>query len=214
MSLVPPDSCGIRAGVTRADLYAIFQLNNRFTRQEVLRRHIGTRDQNVVTLSINDFQCRTQIFTTCGTFCGIQNHQRRQTGQFVGLTSNGLAVDHVSKAYKTAYFGDNRHGVRVPVCNGFAASNLFAIAFRQYRTVRYFVAFGTTEFVDQFQFGVTGSDNQFTAGVHNRLHVAELDATFVFHRCWIQQPHEMPHHRCGTYAWSAVYPVHRWTVPR
>ena len=72
--------------------------------------------------------------------------------------------------------------MRVPVCNGFAASNLFAIAFRQYRTVRYFVAFfGTTEFVDQFQFGVTGSDNQFTAGVHNRLHVAELDATFVFH---------------------------------
>ncbi len=24
--------------------------------------------------------------------------------------------------------------------------------------------FGTTEFVDQLQFGVTGSDNQFTAG--------------------------------------------------
>lgn len=72
--------------------------------------------------------------------------------------------------------------MRVPVCNGFAASNLFAIAFRQYRTVRHFVAFfGTTEFVDQFQFSITGSDNQFTAGVHNRLHVAELDATFVFH---------------------------------
>ena len=32
--------------------------------------------------------------------------------------------------------------MRVPVCNGFAASNLFAIAFRQYRTVRHFVARG------------------------------------------------------------------------
>lgn len=70
----------------------------------------------------------------------------------------------------------------IPVCNGFTASNLLAITFRHNRTVRHFIAlFGTTEFVDQLQLGVTGSDNQFTAGVHNRLRVAELDATFVFH---------------------------------
>ena len=56
----------------------------------------------------------------------------------------------------------------------FAASKPAHLA-RQYRTVRHFVAFfGTIEFVDQFQFSITGSDNQFTAGVHNRLHVAEL----------------------------------------
>ena len=171
-----------RQGVTRADLYAIFQLNNRFTRQEVLSRHIGAWDQNVVALSINNFQCRTQIFTTGGTFCGIQNHQRRQTGQLVGLTSNGLAVDHVSEADETTHFGDNRHGMRIPVCNGFTAGNLFAIAFRHNGAVRHFIAFfGTTEFVDQLQFGVTRGDNQFTAGVHNRLRVAQTDATFVFH---------------------------------
>ncbi len=171
-----------RQGVTRTDLYAIFQLYNRFTRQEVLRRHIGTRDQNVITLSINDFQRRTQIFTTGSTFSRIQNHQRRQTGQFVGLTRNGLTVDHVSEADETTHFSDNRHGVRVPVCHGFAAGNLLAITFRHDSAIRHFIAlFGTTEFVDQLQFGVTRSDNQFTAGVHNRLHVAELDATFIFH---------------------------------
>ncbi|MFU0777590.1 MAG: hypothetical protein ACFWT4_05135 [Citrobacter braakii] len=145
-----------RQGVTRTDLYAIFQLNNRFTRQEVLSRHIGAWDQNVVALSINNFQCRTQVFTTRSTFCRIQNHQRRQTGQLVGLTSNGLAVDHVSEADETTHFGDNRHGVRIPVRYGFAASNLFAITFRHNGAVRHFIAFfGTAEFVDQFQFGVT-----------------------------------------------------------
>ena len=106
---------------------------------------------------------------------------RRQTGQLVGLTSNGLAVDHVSKADETAYFGDNRHGVWIPVCNGFAASNLLAIAFRQYpHRRRTLLALVRPNSSDQLQLGVTGS-NQFTAGVHNRLHVAELDATFVFH---------------------------------
>ncbi|VGQ01030.1 hypothetical protein SB00610_04939 [Klebsiella quasipneumoniae subsp. similipneumoniae] len=72
--------------------------------------------------------------------------------------------------------------MRIPVCDGFTTGNLLTVAFRHNRTVRHFIAlFGTTEFVDQFQLGVTGSDNQFTAGVHNRLRVAELDATFVFH---------------------------------
>lgn len=171
-----------RQGVIRVDLYVIFQLNNRFIRQEVLRWYIGIWDQNVVILSINDFQCRTQIFIICGTFCGIQNYQRRQIGQFVGLTRNGLVVDYVSKAYKIVYFGDNRYGVRVLVCNGFVVSNLFVIVFRQYRIVRYFVVFfSTIEFVDQFQFSITGSDNQFIVGVYNRFYVVEFDVIFVFY---------------------------------
>ncbi len=145
-----------RQGITRTDLYAIFQLNNRFTWQEVLSRHIGAWDQNVVAVSINDFQCWTQIFTTRGTFCRIQNHQGRETGQVVGLTSNRLAIDHIGEANKARHFGDYRHGVRIPVRYGFAASNLFAIAFRHNSTVRHFIAlFGTTEFVDQLQLGVT-----------------------------------------------------------
>jgi DNA-binding LacI/PurR family transcriptional regulator len=41
--------------------------------------------------------------------------------------------------------------------------------------------FGTTEFVDQLQLGVTRGHNQLACGVNNRLRIAELDATFVFH---------------------------------
>lgn len=62
-------------GVIRVDLYVIFQLNNCFIWQEVLCRYIGIWDQNVVILSINDFQCWMQIFIICGMFCGIQNYQ-------------------------------------------------------------------------------------------------------------------------------------------
>src|SRR5690606_29427921 len=65
---------------------------------------------------------------------------------------------------------------------GFTAGNLLAITFRHNRTVRHFIAlFGTTEFVDQLQLGVTRGHNQLACGVNNRLRVAELDATFVFH---------------------------------
>ncbi|MNC33095.1 hypothetical protein D3C75_814770 [compost metagenome] len=96
------------------------------------------------------------------------------------MTSNGLAVDHVSKADETTYFRNDWHGVRIPVCYGFAACNLLAITFAHYRTVRNFIAlFSTTEFINQFQFSVTRSHYQFTGRVHNRLRVAELDATFV-----------------------------------
>ena len=72
--------------------------------------------------------------------------------------------------------------MRIPVCYGFTAGNLLTITFRHHRAVRHFIAFfGTTEFVDQFQLSVTGGDHQFTAGVHNRLRIAQTDATFVFH---------------------------------
>lgn len=82
--------------------------------------------------------------------------------------SNGLIVDYVSKVYKIVYFGDNWYGVWVLVCNGFVVSNLFVIVFCQYCIVRYFVVFfGMIEFVDQFQFSIMGSDNQFIVGVYN-----------------------------------------------
>ena len=72
--------------------------------------------------------------------------------------------------------------MRIPVCYGFTTGNLLAITFRHNGAVRHFIAlFGTTEFVDQLQLGITGSNNQLTAGVHNRLRVAQTDATFVFH---------------------------------
>ncbi|VTM89082.1 Uncharacterised protein [Raoultella ornithinolytica] len=72
--------------------------------------------------------------------------------------------------------------MRIPVCHGFTAGNLLAIAFRHNGAVRHFIAFfSTTEFVDQLQFGVTRGHNQLASGVHNRLGIRQLDATLVFH---------------------------------
>ncbi|MNM57039.1 hypothetical protein D3C81_682260 [compost metagenome] len=171
-----------RQGITRTDLNAVFQLHNRFTWQEVLSRHISTWDQHVVAFGINDFQCRTQVFTATGTLCAVQYNQRRQTGQFVGLACNGLAVNHISEADETTHFGDNWHGVRIPVSNGFAAVNFCTVTFAHHCTIRHFVAFfGTAEFVDQLQFGVTRGNHQLACGVHDELHIAQLQATLVFH---------------------------------
>ncbi|CQR22632.1 Uncharacterised protein [Yersinia enterocolitica] len=145
-----------------------------------MSRHISTWDQYVVAFGINDFQCWTQVFTATGTLCAVQYYQRRQTRQFVGLASNGLAVNHVREADETAHFGHNWHDVRIPVSNGFAALDFCAIAFAHYCTVRHFVAFfSTTEFVDQLQLSITRSNNQLASCIGNELGVAQFQATFV-----------------------------------
>ncbi len=106
---VPPDSRGIRRGVTRTDSYAIFRCTTALPGVKYARRHIGTRDQNVITLSINDFQRRTQILPPVVRSAESRNHQRRQTGQFVGLTRNGsTAIKASVKRMKPDHFGDNR----------------------------------------------------------------------------------------------------------
>lgn len=81
---------------------------------------------------------------------------------------NGLIVDYVSEVDEIIYFGDNWYGVWVLVCYGFVVGNLFVIIFCYDSVIRYFIVFfGMIEFVDQFQFGVMGSDNQFIVGVYN-----------------------------------------------
>ncbi len=99
-----PDSCGIRARVSPELICFIFQLYNRFTRRKYCAGISVPGHQKRHYPEHQRFSAPTQILPPVSTFSRIQNHQRRQTGQFVGLTRNGLTVDHAAKAMSSPHF--------------------------------------------------------------------------------------------------------------
>ena len=66
---------------------------------------------------------RTQIFTRRRTILRIEDFDVTQTGQLVGLTTDGDAVFHTGEGNFTADFSDDWMGVRIPVCNDVAGIN-------------------------------------------------------------------------------------------
>ncbi len=96
--------------------------------------------------------------------------------------------------------GDNRHGVRVPGCHGFAAGDLLAITFRRRQRHKERALFGTTGSSIGFGSVLRGSDNGLPLGSATDFTLLN-DATFVL---WMHVPAAARLvRRCGCAASSA-----------
>ncbi len=127
---------------------------------------VGTRIRTSLPLSINDFQRRTQILLPPVVRSAESGEPPAKTdrSQFVGLTRNGSTVDRRQRM-KTTHFGDVTGMVRVPVCHLLPPPATSPSPFAALRSAirQFYSSLWYDRPVDQLQFGVTGSDNQFTA---------------------------------------------------
>ena len=114
MSLVPLDSCGIRATASPTPTLAP---SSRFTIALPGRKYwAGTSvpgSSLILAVQIDQFHGRTHLLPALGRSL-TSSTTMEETGQLVGLTSDGHTVDHVFEVQATRHFGDDRVGVRVP----------------------------------------------------------------------------------------------------
>src|SRR5690554_2206997 len=98
--------------VTNADGIAIVKADNRVCRQKILRDQVGTGNQQVFALLVDQLDRRAHVFTSGWTLLRIHYLDAAQAGQFISLTLDGNTAFHADKLHNTSGFTDNRVGMR------------------------------------------------------------------------------------------------------
>ena len=107
--------------VTHLHIGTIFQIDHRAMGQEVVRRYVGARQHQLLTLAIHERYRRTDVLARGRPLCNVHDRDTGQTGKLVGLTLNGNALVHTAELYCTCHLGDDRVGVRIPCSNDVAS---------------------------------------------------------------------------------------------
>src|SRR3990167_1515639 len=168
--------------VTHAHLSTVGHPHQGVSRQEVLRRHVGTRQQQILAIFANHLHRRTDVLAGSRTILRIEDFDVGQTGQFVGLALDGDAFLHAHVGHGTFHFGHDRVGVRIPLGNDGTSVDLVAFLHRNHGAVRQLVALAlTTELVGNRQLAGTRYRDQVAVQTLDVLEVKEGDKTAVLH---------------------------------
>src|SRR5690606_36699870 len=89
--------------------------NQSVGRQEVLGRHVGTRQQQLLAIGIDHLDRRTDVLAGGRTVLRIHHFDVGQTGQLVGLALDGDVLFHADEGHDTLHLGHDRVGVRIPL---------------------------------------------------------------------------------------------------
>src|SRR5690606_751878 len=129
--------------------------------QEVLRRHVGTRQHQLLAIRADQLDGRTDVLAGGRTLVHRHHLDVAQTGQLVSLTADGNTFLHADELNGTGDLGNDRVCVRIPLGHDLPCLDLVALVNRDDRTVGQLVTLAlATEFVSQSQFTGTGNGNQ------------------------------------------------------
>src|SRR3990167_1897546 len=168
--------------ITHTDLDPVGHTDQGVSRQEVLGRYVGTRQQQILAVDTNHLHGRTDVLAGSRTILRIEDFDVGQTGQFVGLALDGDAFFHAHVGHGTFHFGNDRVGVRVPLGNNSASIDLVTFLHRNHRTVRQLVALTlTTELVGNRQLTGTRYRNQVAVQTLDVLEVVQTNRTTILH---------------------------------
>src|SRR5690554_3612736 len=167
-----------RDHVTDVHFNAVGQVDLGLLRQEVLRRHIGTRQHQLLAIGADQLDGRTDVLTGGRTLVNGHHLDVAQTGQLVGLTTDGDPLFHADELDGTGDLGNDRVGVRVPLGHDLTGLHLFTLMDQDDRTVGQLVTLAlTTELVGQCQLTGTGYRYQRAVITGHVLEVAQADGT-------------------------------------
>src|SRR5574343_390132 len=164
--------------VADADLLAVVQVDDRARRQHVLCRQVGTRDDQVVALGVDDAHDRAQVLALAAAALRIGDFQRGQAGQLVGLLDDGDAVDEIEELHEAGDFRHARLVMRIPFDHGLAGLDFGAVLDRDVGAVRQLVALTLAAGrVEHRDFARARHRDQMADGVGHVLQVVELHRT-------------------------------------
>src|SRR3990167_3137847 len=168
--------------ITHTDLDPVGHTDQGVSRQEVLGRYVGTRQQQILAVDTNHLHGPTDVLAGSRTILRIEDFDVGQTGQFVGLTLDGDAFFHAHVGHGTFHFGNDRVGVRVPLGDDCTSVDLVAFLHGNHGTVRQLVALAlTTELVSNRQLTGTRYRDQIAVETLNVLQVVQTYRTAILH---------------------------------
>src|SRR5690554_166115 len=169
-----------RQHITHVDLRTVGNPHQRLGRQQVLGLYVGTGQQQILAVLVDQLDGRTNVLARGRTLVGIQDLDAGQAGQLVHLTADGDAFLHADEGDDTLHLGDDRVGMRVPLGHDGARLDLVAFLNGNHGTVRQLVALAlATEVVRHGQFTRTGHRDQRAVAAHHVLHVDQADGAAI-----------------------------------
>ena len=137
------------------------------------RQHVAGR---LAALLVEEGDARTQILLRASRAAIFGDHALGDSGRFVGLLGERLALDQILELHDSALLGDDRHHERIPLGDAVALRDDMAVVGHQVRavgdTVRRPLA---AVHVDDRQLARARHRDPAAAGVHDRRKVAKLD---------------------------------------
>ena len=85
-----------------------------------MRRHVGTREHQLLAFAINQRHRGTDVLARCGALGDIHDRDTGQTRKFVGLSANRHALIHATKLHRTGDLCDDGMSMRIPVSDNIA----------------------------------------------------------------------------------------------
>jgi hypothetical protein len=122
-----------------AHVLAVAHLDQRADREADRHRVVGAGDLDLVAARVDQLDLRAHDLGRA-TALGVDDHQRRQAGDFVDLLGHGEAFFHVLEMRLAGEFGDDGAGQRVPVGQDGAGLDGLVGLDRQHGAVRHLVA--------------------------------------------------------------------------
>src|SRR5690606_19448116 len=172
-----------RDDVTHIDLGAIGYTDQSVGRQEVLGRHVGTRQQQFLAIGIDHLDRRTDVLAGGRTVLRIHHFDVGQTGQLVGLAVDGDVIFHAVEGHDTLHLGHDRVGVRIPLGHDGPAIDLVAFLHAYVRPVALLVPTALATEVVRFRL-LDGARRLHPGaiGVLDVFLVVPADGSAVFHQ--------------------------------
>ncbi|RMO83569.1 hypothetical protein ALQ34_05340 [Pseudomonas syringae pv. maculicola] len=168
--------------ITDRDLRTVSYTNQGVSRQEVLGRHVSTRQQQILAIQTHHLHSRTNVLASSRAVFRIKHFNVGHTGQFVCLTLDRDALFHADVGNSTFHLGDDWVGVRIPLGHDRTSVDLVAFLHRNHCTVRQLVTLAlTTEIVCDCQLTRAGYRNQVTVDTLDVLQVMQTDSTAILH---------------------------------
>src|SRR5690606_22204065 len=135
-----------RQDFTHGDLLPVTNGNERTDREGDVDRVIGTGNLDVFTRLVDQLDLRTHHGLAAASL-GRDDHQRRQTGDFVELLRNRNAFFDILEADLTGVFGNDRTGQGIPRGQTLASLDGVTVTHGNRSAIRNLVTFALTAYI-------------------------------------------------------------------
>ena len=168
--------------ITDTDFRTIFHGHDSVGRQEVVGRHIGACNTQLLALLVHQAHRWANILAGRRTLCWVDHGDTGQACQIVGLALDGDVLFHAGELHRSRHFRDDRVSVRIPGGNHIAGGHFSVVGNGNGGTVGQLVALAlTTADVGYRQLSGAGYGNQVAITALDKFQVVQTHSTFGFH---------------------------------
>src|SRR5215472_1423050 len=165
------------------DLDAFGHIDVSADRQEVARIQVAVGNLDGLAAAVLDRYARAYV-----EILELDDNIGARAGSLVDPLLHGLALEDVAELHGAIDFGDDRRGIRIPLCDELRGLDVVAFALAQLGAVHQRITFAfALANVTIFALDLRGDDHFAVAGHHdqraiaarNRVHVVQADHAFV-----------------------------------